>query len=301
MTMSPHVTAIITTHVRPTSVYEALASVWSETHQNIEVVVVDDGGTFVPRHNTNFACSVVHAAGSGVARARNLGLAAARGEYIIFLDDDDVAMPHRIARLVGLARDQHATLCFGMTRRVIDGSTDALDLVPTYLMSPGAVGFCDLLTCAPHVNAVLARTEVLRAVGGFDVGAEHFDDWSAWLRMADRSDARIWCTSDAVADWRIHEDGLSGKVLQRGAMKARLISLFERLEPFLSTESAHAVAVVRQIVRSANIVTYDDYADTIALARKAVHADGTCFGRPLYTHHLPVNHVSNAGVLAGMA
>jgi len=281
----PDVTAVITTHARPARVCEALASVRLETHPSIEVIVVDDGGAYVA---PDADVRVLYGTGLGVGAARNLGLASARGQYVIFLDDDDVAMPQRIARLVRVARDQHAALCFGMTRRVMDGTNEVLGTVPTHLLSPGAVGFCDLLACAPHVNAVLARTERLRAVGGFDVGAHHFDDWSAWLRMAD-GDANIWCIPDTVADWRIHEQGLSAQVLQGGVMKARLLSLFDRLRSCLSSENAGAVAAARDIVQSAKIVTYDDYADAMALARETLHDSGSCFGRPLHSHRSSVS------------
>jgi glycosyltransferase involved in cell wall biosynthesis len=277
----PDVTAVITTHARPARAREALASVRQETHQSIEVIVVDDGGAYVaPAGEGDAAIRVLRGTGLGVGAARNLGLASARGQFVIFLDDDDVAMPQRIARLLSVARDQQAALCFGMTRRVMDGTDEVLGTVPTHLLSPGAVGFCDLLACAPHVNAVLARTERLRAVGGFDIGSHHFDDWSAWLRMAD-GNANVWCIPDTVADWRIHEQGLSAQVLQGGVMKARLLSLFDRLRSCLSSENAGAVTAARGIVQSAKIITYDDYADTMALARKALHGDGTCFGRPL--------------------
>ena len=278
--MHPEVTAIITTHVRPERVFEALASVYQETHQSIEIVVVDDGGTFVaPVHGGEPRFRVLDGPRSGVGHARNRGLEVARGEYVIFLDDDDVAMPHRVARLLNAARDQDAALCFGMTRRVIEGTNEILDRVPTHLMATsGAVGFCDLLACAPHVNAVLVRTEALHAVGGFDAGAEHFDDWSAWLRIADQG-KRIWCISDTVAEWRLHEQGLSGQVLENRAMKARLISLFGRLMSCLSTHNARAVATAREIVESTRIVTYDDYAEAMARVRELLHVGGTCLGR----------------------
>ena len=268
--MSRNVTAVITTHVRPVHVYEALSSVRAETHPALEIVIVDDGGSFVPPAQQP-ALHVVRGAGAGVGRARNLGLAAARGEYVIFLDDDDVAMSDRIARLVSEAIDRQADLCFGMTRRIVDGTNEVLDSVPTHLDVPGAVGFRDLLTCAPHVNAVLARTEALRAVGGFDEDAEHFDDWSAWLRMADRG-ATIWSVSETVADWRLHGNGLSARVLEGRAMKDRLMALFDRLASSLSEVNARAVAAARDIVESADIITYDDYADAMASAREALHA-----------------------------
>jgi hypothetical protein len=67
-------------------------------------------------------------------------------------------------------------------------------------------------------------------------------------------------------------------------MKARLLSLFERLRSCLSSENADAVTAARDIVQSAKINTYDDYADAMALAREALHGDGSCFGRPLDAH-----------------
>ncbi|HJQ38406.1 MAG TPA: glycosyltransferase family 2 protein [Thermoanaerobaculia bacterium] len=258
--MSPEVTAVITTHARPLAVGEALASVCAEVHQDLEVIVVDDGGTFVAPRGVR----AIHGSNLGVARARNLGLEHARGEFVIYLDDDDVALPNRIASLLSAARQHQASLCFGITRRV--GAETLLPDVPTHRPSSGFVGFDDLLTCNPHVNAVLARTEALRAAGGFDAGADHFDDWAAWLRMADRG-VRIWQIAETVAEWRIHPRGLSGQVLHVAAMKRRILSLFEHLQRSLSSGNARAVAAAQQLVAASDIVTYDDYVSAMADAR----------------------------------
>ena len=133
------------------------------------------------------------------------------------------------------------------------------------------------------MNSVLVRTKTLRAVRGFDVGAEHFDDWSAWLRIADRNTI-MWSVDDPVAEWRIHAQGLSAQVLTIRAMKDRLRGLFERLQPCLSAENARAVAIARDVVASSEIMTYDDYVDAMVVVRETLHSAGMCLGRPLDSH-----------------
>jgi glycosyltransferase involved in cell wall biosynthesis len=279
--MPPEVSAIITTHARPVAVCEAIASVQAETQGNVEVIVVDDGDSFVPTAACGAGVRIVRGSGLGVARARNLGLSAARGEYSIFLDDDDVALPNRIADLLDAARRHQADLCFGMTRRVLDGgaATDLPD-VPTHIPIGGAIGFGDLLNCTPHVNAVLVKTETLRAVGGFDADVVHFDDWAAWLRIADRG-VTMWSITAPVAEWRLHLEGLSGKVLQVRAMKSLLLALFAHLAELLSPAGAGAIATARQVVATKDIVTYDDYVAAMAKERDGRHVDDSCRRLPV--------------------
>ncbi len=285
--MPPEVTAVITTHARPDAVQEALASVSAETYPDIECVVVDDGGTFEPpATGLGIELRVVRGSQLGVAAARNLGLAAARGKFVIFLDDDDVALPNRITTLVDAARQFDADLCFGLTRRAVAGSTLALPHVPTERLSHGDIGLCDVLTCAPHINSVLVRASALRDIGGFDAEAHHFDDWSAWLRLADRN-VIMRCVDDVVAEWRIHGNGLSGEILHAGAMKSRLTALFDRLRTQLSEEGIRAIAAAQTVAASSEIVTYDDYVQAMAATRAALHATGACLGRRLSTHMEP--------------
>jgi hypothetical protein len=60
--------------------------------------------------------------------------------------------------------------------------------------------------------------------------------------------------------------------MQKRAMKTRLLSLFERLQACLSDKNARAVAMAHRIVADADIVTYDDYADAMALVRDELQA-----------------------------
>ena len=259
MTGEPLVTAVVTTRSRPQHVYEALASICAETYHDVECLVVDDGGTFDL---------------SSVRSSRSVR------------DDDDVALPNRISILLDAATRHGADLCFGMTRRVAVGSTVQLPDVPTHVMSFGAVGLCDLVTCNPHINSVLVRTAALRAAGGFDYEAAHFDDWSAWLRLADQR-VGMCCVPDVVAEWRIHGTGLSSEVIHLRAMKARLLALFDRLETQLTKQGAAAIAMARQVVAGTEVHTYDDYVAAVDGARQTLHAGGRCLGPRLQSHGVP--------------
>jgi glycosyltransferase involved in cell wall biosynthesis len=259
--ISPQVTAIVTTHRRPERLRQALLSLREETYPDLDCVVIDDGGSLDASvlHDVLPSARLARGHSLGVAKARNLGLAAARGAFVIFLDDDDVALPSRVATLVAEADAHGADLCYGLTRRVAEGHEGVALHVPTHPRSDANIGFCDLLTCTPHINAVLARTEAVRGVGGFDEGADHFDDWSAWLRLADRQ-ARIRFVATVVSEWRLHDEGLTGAVHRKNAMSQRLAALFDRLIPQLTEDSASALAVARDVVHEHRIETYDDYA-----------------------------------------
>jgi glycosyltransferase involved in cell wall biosynthesis len=284
----PLVTAVITTHARPQYVGDALASVCAESYPDIECLVVDDAGTFeLPLPTTARPVRVLRSGMRGVAGARNVGLAEARGEFVIFLDDDDVALPSRIATLVDAATRQRADVAFGRTRRVGSASGGKLPDVPTAVAPSDRVGLCDVITCTPHVNSVLVRTSALRTVGGFDAGAAHFDDWSAWIRLADRR-FRICSVRDVVAEWRLHDAGLSGKVLHGRAMKARILALFGYLSTQLTADGIRAVAIARGVIASRDVQTYDDYADAMAAAREGLHAEGQCVGPRSRSHALRI-------------
>jgi glycosyltransferase involved in cell wall biosynthesis len=258
--MASLVTAVVTTHRNPEMLRGALESLRNETYRNFECVIVEDGSELTEEWIEQLFPGARLVAGEnlGVAGGRNLGLAAARGEYITFLDDDDVAMPWRIATFMEVIRETGADLCYGLTRRVVVESNASLAAVPIHPSSSGPVGFRDLLINMPHVNAVLVRIDALRQVGGFDVQVDHFDDWSAWLRLADRG-ARMVSIREIVAEWRLHDFGLSGKVSRAAAMKSRILSLFTHLVPELTSQNAAAMLLAQRAVEHTALLTYDDY------------------------------------------
>ena len=100
---------MIPTHNRRAMLMQAIASVRGQTVTNLEIIVVDDGSdddTMSTVESLGDARVVVirSTTAKGVSDARNRGIAAATGEWIAFLDDDDVWSPGKLERQIGAAR-----------------------------------------------------------------------------------------------------------------------------------------------------------------------------------------------------
>ena len=101
--MSKLVSVIIPTYSRPDFISRAIESVLNQTYKPIEIIVVDDNGRgtnnqiLTEQVLTNFIRSnqikyIVHEKNKNGSAARNTGAASSHGEYITFLDDDDVLL-----------------------------------------------------------------------------------------------------------------------------------------------------------------------------------------------------------------
>ena len=109
--MKKTVSVIIPTYSRPDSISRAIDSVLSQTYSPIEIIVVDDNGagtpwqietekTLAPYIQNGQIRYIRHPENKNGAAARNTGFQASTGEYVTFLDDDDVCLPQKIEKQV---------------------------------------------------------------------------------------------------------------------------------------------------------------------------------------------------------
>lgn len=104
---APTVTAVITTYQRFDDAKRAIQSVVAQTYQPLEIIVVEDGTdsgieAWLKAQGLTQVRYIRHPYNRGLAAARNTGWQAASGEYVAYLDDDDIWKPERISRQIDL-------------------------------------------------------------------------------------------------------------------------------------------------------------------------------------------------------
>lgn len=178
----------------------ALASAQAQTHPNIEIIVVNDGSTDNTLAIAQTAARaddrirVISQDNSGVAAARNRGLAEARGEYVAPLDADDVWHPKNLAlQLAALsAAGPGVAVCYAWYL-VIDENADLQAVGPrNQLTSKRKIlrAECDG-NFIGNASSTLIRREALEQVGGYDCtlrarGGQGCEDQALYMALAER-------------------------------------------------------------------------------------------------------------------
>lgn len=187
--MTPTVTVVIATFNRPRLLARALQSLTGQTFTDFEVVVVNDGGvdvrSVVERFPSLDIRLVEHSTNRGVTVAQNTGGREARGEYLCYLNDDDLFLPHHLSTVVHAARDHGGdVVVYTDGAQVLE---DEQGRAITRSVLPRPEGFDrDLLLVTNFIPAItlLFPTDAWREIGGFDETFEVLEDWELWIRLS---------------------------------------------------------------------------------------------------------------------
>jgi len=183
---APEVTVVIPTRNREKIVAGAVASALGQTEVSVEVIVIDDASSdgtaaLLAGIGDDRLRVARQPTSRGVSAARNHGLEHARGEWVAFLDDDDLWAPDWLSTAVTAGRLTGAGLVYGgrwlvRADRQVIGARPGADLrdLPDSLSFANTVGV---------PAAVVMRTDLIRSAEGFDERLSAFADWEAWIRM----------------------------------------------------------------------------------------------------------------------
>lgn len=249
---------------------EAVGSALAQRDCEIELIVVDDGSpepvADLLRDVDDERLEVIEVPHGGISRARNAGIARARGELIRFIDADDVLEPDSTARLVELSGPERA-LAYGSTL-VCDP-----DLRPQKLIEESAQG--DVLLDSVlggfnvYITAMALPREVVAAAGGFDPEMEPNEDFEFLLRALEHGPVRG--DRFVATKYRRHEHSITATG-DPAKMKDR--EAFERLlerRPDLVGSAFERKARAHLAMNAANQLLHGDrYRESLGMAFRAL-------------------------------
>jgi glycosyltransferase involved in cell wall biosynthesis len=203
----------------------ALESALAQEDVTLEAIVVDDGSSddtaeVLERHPDERVRLVRHSTSRGPAAARNAGIGVARGEWVAFLDDDDLWAPFKLRDQLEVAGRTGASFLYSAAIKVDEALRPRADLP-----APDPSDLLERLVdhnVIPSISGVLAKRSLLSEVGGFDTRLAMLADWDMWLRLA-REGVPAASTRPAVA-YVVHRRGMSSQGLAASRREHRLIA-----------------------------------------------------------------------------
>jgi glycosyltransferase involved in cell wall biosynthesis/GT2 family glycosyltransferase len=210
----PVVSVTVCMHNAAAYVCETLDSLFAQTFQDFEVIVVDDGSTdgsaeLVERRYADSRLKLVRQRQQTLRIARPVSLAHCSGEYFAILDSDDLWSPAKLARQVAAARAAPgAGLVFSdcglidPTGQPLGRLSDQFDFASIDLTRGAA--HLELLRRGNFVSisTAFAPMAAVRRVGGFNYSYQYVNDYDLWLRLARLYDLAF--VPEPLAQYRIH-------------------------------------------------------------------------------------------------
>lgn len=207
----PLVSVIIPTYNRSRLLRLAIESVLAQTYPAIEIIVVDDGSTddtAAMLEQYAGRLTYIRQANQGGTAARNAGLRAASGEYLTFLDHDDLMLPTKIERQVQMLNARPEIGLVHCRWHFIDQDGNRLDKIG--VLPEGDVLKRLVCGCFLWSGGPLIRRQCLDKVGLFDE-AIWSSDWDMWMRIA-QAGYPFGCVQEPLGSYRILPDSTMSDV-----------------------------------------------------------------------------------------
>lgn len=227
MNSNPKISIVIPAYNVGPFIAQTMESVFAQTFTDYEVIVVNDGSpdTEELEHALEPYQDRIHyikQENRGAGAARNEALRAARGDFIAFLDADDLWLPHYLERQEQFLQSGDYDFVYADALLFGDSPLAGRTFMET-APSTGEVSFLSLIThrCAITTSGVVARKSLIFAVGLFDEGLRNSQDFDLWLRLV-RHGARAAYQKEVLIKYRCRKESLSGDEVNRIARQIRV-------------------------------------------------------------------------------
>lgn len=222
------VSVVTPTYNRSRFLLEAVASVLAQTYADLELIIVDDGSVddtrkvlepFLADNRVRY----FYQENQGQSYARNLALEHAVGDYIAFLDSDDMWAPDKLEKQLAILRARPEVDIVHGDEAMIDEQGDVISLENMERYS-GRITRRLLADNSVSITTALVRQRCFAETGGFDTSVGVADDYELWLRFS----ARYFYHYEPgiVAFYRVMADQISSDKRRRFAANELIIREF---------------------------------------------------------------------------
>jgi len=236
---NPLVSVIIPTYNRSQQLETALKSVALQSYENIEAIVINDGGEDVSVVIGKFKGEleiqyITHKQNKDRAAARNTGLKNARGEYIAYLDDDDIFHNDHIETALRVLTNSGFKIVYSDAFRThqknIDGNYQIIrkDIPYSTDYQPGIF----LKTNITPTTCIIHEKSVIDEVGYFDESLPVLEDWDLWIRISQKYE--FYHIKKVTCEFTWRDDGsttTSAKIDQFAKYRQRITERYLKKSP----------------------------------------------------------------------
>lgn len=250
VTEMPRVSVVIPAYNAVDLIPETIDSIKTQTFTDLEIIVINDGSPETAELETKlkpyFADIVyIKQPGRGAGSARNAGISIARGEFIAFIDSDDLWLPEFLSSQIAFLEKNEFDMVYSdafLFGSHIVGAPRFMDTAP----SKGEVTAESLLAyeCNIITSGVVARRSMIIAAGAFEEQRARAHDFHLWVRMA-KIGCRIGYQQIPLVRYRVHLDSLSGDSISR---VEREINVMNRLKNSVKFTDREFAIIERQLV-----------------------------------------------------
>ena len=204
-----------------------ISSVFGQSYQNIELIIVDDGSTdkspeILTELNQQYPeLTVFYQKNKGPYPARNFALQHAKGDLITFLDADDYWVLNCLEKLYNGMIQSNADLSYcGWQNIVENGENGPLYVPPAY--EKGDLFSSFLKGCPWPIHAALIRKEIVDKINGFSTRCFSAMDYDFWIRISAVTQ-NITLVPEVLAFYRWHDHGQISSVKWKQILNARIV------------------------------------------------------------------------------
>ena len=214
----PRVSILLTCYNHIAYLPEAWRSIQSQTFRDFEVIAIDDGSTDGTRdwlrENAHDAILVFNDDNLGTYGSLNRALEEAKGEFVAVFNDDDLWAPEKLAEQIALFEKFPEMGLVHTNGHFIDGKSQRFEGEPLGFSFPrtqnGDIAIALIYANKIIASAVLAKTALLRELGGFDPAYFGSGDWHRWMRVALK--APVGYVDKPLTSYRVHGENASHKL-----------------------------------------------------------------------------------------